>query len=31
MRRPSVRRTLDRITGAILIALGINLAFEKRG
>jgi RhtB (resistance to homoserine/threonine) family protein len=30
MRRPSVRRALDRITGAILIALGINLAFEKR-
>jgi RhtB (resistance to homoserine/threonine) family protein len=31
MRRPSVRKTLDRLTGAILIALGINLAFEKRG
>jgi hypothetical protein len=26
-----VRKTLDRLTGAILIALGINLAFEKRG
>jgi threonine/homoserine/homoserine lactone efflux protein len=30
MRRPSVRKTLDRITGVVLIAFGIRLAFERR-
>jgi RhtB (resistance to homoserine/threonine) family protein len=30
MRRPSVRKTLDRVTGVVLVALGIRLAFEKR-
>jgi RhtB (resistance to homoserine/threonine) family protein len=30
LRRPSVRRTLDRITGVVLIAFGIRLAFERR-
>lgn len=30
LRRPSVRRTLDRVTGVVLIAFGIRLAFEHR-
>src|SRR5262245_16684883 len=30
LRRPSVRGTLDRITGVVLIAFGIRLAFERR-
>jgi threonine/homoserine/homoserine lactone efflux protein len=30
MRRPAVRKTLDRVTGVVLVALGIRLAFEKR-
>jgi RhtB (resistance to homoserine/threonine) family protein len=30
MLRPAVRKTLDRVTGAILIALGVRLAFEDR-
>ena len=30
LRRPRVRKTLDRITGVVLIAFGIRLAFEKR-
>ncbi len=30
LRRPSVRKTLDRITGVVLIAFGVRLAFEKR-
>jgi RhtB (resistance to homoserine/threonine) family protein len=30
MRRPRVRRTLDRITGVILIAFGVRLVFEER-
>src|SRR5262245_40648214 len=30
LRRPSVRRTLDRITGVVLVAFGIRLAFERR-
>ena len=30
MRRPAVRKTLDRITGVVLIAFGIRLAFERR-
>jgi RhtB (resistance to homoserine/threonine) family protein len=30
LRRPGVRRALDRITGVVLIAFGIRLAFERR-
>ncbi len=30
LRRPSVRRALDRCTGVVLIAFGIRLAFERR-
>jgi len=30
LRRPAVRKTLDRITGVVLIGFGIRLAFEKR-
>jgi threonine/homoserine/homoserine lactone efflux protein len=30
LRRPSVRRVLDAITGAVLVALGLRLAFERR-
>ncbi len=30
MRRPSVRRVLDRVTGVVLIAFGVRLAFEDR-
>jgi RhtB (resistance to homoserine/threonine) family protein len=30
LRRPAVRKTLDRITGVVLIAFGVRLAFEKR-
>jgi RhtB (resistance to homoserine/threonine) family protein len=30
MRRPAVRKTLDRITGVVLIAFGIRLALERR-
>jgi threonine/homoserine/homoserine lactone efflux protein len=30
MRRPSVRRALDRIAGATLIALGVRVALERR-
>jgi RhtB (resistance to homoserine/threonine) family protein len=30
MQRPAVRKTLDRITGVVLVALGVRLAFEKR-
>jgi RhtB (resistance to homoserine/threonine) family protein len=30
MRRPSVRRTLDRLTGVVLIGFGVRLAFEHR-
>ena len=30
LRRPSVRRALDRFTGVVLIAFGIRLAFEHR-
>jgi RhtB (resistance to homoserine/threonine) family protein len=30
LRRPSVRRALDRFTGIVLIAFGIRLAFEHR-
>jgi len=28
--RPRVRRALDRVTGSVLIALGVRLAFERR-
>jgi RhtB (resistance to homoserine/threonine) family protein len=30
LQRPSVRRALDRLTGAVLIALGLRLATERR-
>ncbi len=30
MRRPRVRKALDRFTGAVLIAFGVSLAFEER-
>ena len=30
LRRPGVRRALDRITGVVLIAFGIRLALERR-
>ena len=30
LRRPSVRRTLEALTGAVLIALGLRLACERR-
>lgn len=30
MRRPSVRKALDRFTGLVLIGFGVNLAFERR-
>src|SRR5262249_30661763 len=30
LRRPRVRKTLDRITGVVLIGFGIRLAFERR-
>jgi RhtB (resistance to homoserine/threonine) family protein len=30
LRRPTVRRALDRFTGVVLIAFGIRLAFEHR-
>ena len=30
LRRPSVRKALDRITGVVLIAFGVRLAFEER-
>jgi RhtB (resistance to homoserine/threonine) family protein len=30
MRRPVLRKTLDRITGVVLIAFGVRLAFEER-
>jgi threonine/homoserine/homoserine lactone efflux protein len=30
LRRPAVRRALDRVTGVVLVALGIRLAFEHR-
>ncbi len=29
LRRPSIRRALDRFTGAVLVALGVRLAVEK--
>jgi RhtB (resistance to homoserine/threonine) family protein len=30
LRRPAVRRTLDRVTGVVLIAFGVRLALERR-
>jgi threonine/homoserine/homoserine lactone efflux protein len=30
LRRPRIRRALDRVTGAMLIALGLRLAAEHR-
>jgi threonine/homoserine/homoserine lactone efflux protein len=30
LRRPAVRRTIDAVTGAILVALGLRLATERR-
>ena len=30
LRRPVVRKTLDRFTGLVLVAFGIRLAFERR-
>ena len=30
LKRPSVRRALDRITGVVLIAFGVRLALERR-
>lgn len=30
MRRPAVRRMLERVTGAVLVGLGIRLALEQR-
>ncbi len=30
MRRPSVRKVLDRFTGVVLIGFGVRLAFERR-
>jgi threonine/homoserine/homoserine lactone efflux protein len=30
LRRPRVKATLDRITGVVLIALGLRLATERR-
>jgi threonine/homoserine/homoserine lactone efflux protein len=30
LRRPSVRRALDRVTGLVLVAFGVTLAIERR-
>ena len=30
LRKPSVRRVLDRFTGVVLIGFGVRLAFERR-
>ncbi len=30
LRQPGIRRILDRVTGTVLVALGLRLAFEKR-
>ena len=30
LRRPAVRRILDAVTGAVLLALGLRLATERR-
>ncbi len=30
LRRPAVRRALDAVTGSVLVALGVRLAFERR-
>ena len=31
LRRPRIRRALDGLTGAVLVALGIRLATQQRG
>jgi threonine/homoserine/homoserine lactone efflux protein len=31
LRRPRVKRTLDRVSGVALVGLGVRLAFERRG
>ena len=31
LRRPAVKRTLDRVSGVALVGLGVRLAFERRG
>jgi threonine/homoserine/homoserine lactone efflux protein len=30
LRRPAIRRAIDAITGAVLVALGLRLATERR-
>jgi threonine/homoserine/homoserine lactone efflux protein len=30
LRRPRVKRALDRVTGVALVGLGVRLAFERR-
>ena len=30
LQRPRVKATMDRVTGVVLIGLGIRLAFERR-
>jgi threonine/homoserine/homoserine lactone efflux protein len=30
LRRPAVRRLIDAVTGAVLVALGLRLATERR-
>ncbi|HSU66522.1 MAG TPA: LysE family translocator, partial [Tepidisphaeraceae bacterium] len=30
LRRPQIKRAIDRLTGAVLIALGLRLAVEER-
>lgn len=30
LRRPSIKRLLDRVTGVVLIAIGLRLAVERR-
>ena len=30
LRRPDVRRALDRVTGSVLVALGVRLAADRR-
>ena len=31
LRRPRVKRTIDRVSGVALVGLGVRLAFERRG
>jgi len=30
LRRPAIRRAIDAVTGAVLVALGLRLATERR-